>query len=46
MFRYVYPPGIEATLRWVSDRYDLPANHLPLYLTENGCDVPGVCVRA
>jgi len=33
---YVVPWGIRKMLNWVADRYDNP----PLYITENGCDVP------
>ena len=33
----VVPSGIHDLLHWLSDRYDYP----PIYITENGVDVPG-----
>ena len=37
----VYPPGFYKTLRWSSDRYTVKGRKPVIYVTENGCDVPG-----
>eukprot|EP00884_Botryococcus_braunii_P006572 jgi/Botrbrau1/15916/Bobra.40_1s0097.2 len=34
---YVVPWGLRATLSYIDQRY----GHPPIYITENGCDVPG-----